>query len=49
MWIGPRFIEANLVDAVYSCDASGTWRLGGRIKPELLQDIKTRTPPPKKP
>lgn len=47
MWVGPRFIETHLADAVYACDSTGVWRLHGRIKPELLQDIKTRTPPKK--
>jgi len=49
VWIGPRFIEAHFTDPVYGCDTAGVWKLSGRMKPEELQDIKTRTPPPKKP
>ncbi|WP_439623850.1 hypothetical protein [Gemmata sp.] len=46
VWIGTRFLDANVTDAVYGCDSYGTWRLSGRVKPELLMDPKTRTPPP---
>ncbi|MCE9565631.1 MAG: hypothetical protein K8U57_26715 [Planctomycetes bacterium] len=47
VWIGPRFLEANFTDPVYACDSAGVWKLSGRLKPEALQDIKTRTPPKK--
>lgn len=46
VWIGTRFLDAHVTDAVYGCDSFGTWRLSGRVKPELLMDPKTRTPPP---
>ena len=46
IWLGPRFVEAYFKDGVYGCGADG-WRLHGRVKPELLEDIKTRTPPKK--
>ncbi len=49
VWIGPRFLDTHFTDPVYACDTAGIWRLNGRVKPELLMDIKTRTPPPKKP
>jgi hypothetical protein len=46
-WLGPRLIEENFTDAVYGCGPDGVWRLHARVKAELLQDIKTRTPPKK--
>lgn len=51
IWIGTRFLDSHVTDAVYGCDSFGTWRLTGRVKPELLMDPKTRAPatPPKKP
>ncbi len=49
VWLGPRFVEAYLTDAVYGCGSDGAWRLHGRVKADLLEDIKTRMPPPKKP
>lgn len=47
VWVGPRFVEAYFTDGVYACGSDGNWRLYGRVKPELLEDIKTRTPPKK--
>ncbi|MBA4189700.1 MAG: hypothetical protein C0467_17075 [Planctomycetaceae bacterium] len=46
VWIGPRFLDAHFTDPVYACEPTG-WKLYGRVKPELLMDIKTRTPPKK--
>jgi hypothetical protein len=46
VWLGPRFMDAYLKDHVYACGTDGMWQLHGRIKPDLLMDIKTR---PKKP
>jgi hypothetical protein len=45
LWLGPRFLEEHFKDAVYAFGPDG-WRLHGRMKPDLLQDTKTR---PKKP
>jgi hypothetical protein len=47
VWLGDRFIETYFTDPVYGCGPDGVWRLHGRVKPELLEDIKTRTPPKK--
>jgi hypothetical protein len=47
VWLGARFIDTYVTDAVYACGPDGIWRLYGRVKPELLEDIKTRTPPKK--
>jgi hypothetical protein len=47
--LGTRFIEDHFADAVYGCGPDGAWRFHARVKPDLLQDVKTRTPPPKKP
>jgi len=47
VWIGPRFLDAHFTDPIYACDSTGSWKLHGRVKPELLQDIKTRMPPKK--
>ncbi len=44
VYIGPRFIRTHFTDPVYALGTDGVWRLHGRIKPELLQSIKTRTP-----
>jgi hypothetical protein len=44
VWLGARFIDTYFTDAVYGCGTDGVWRLHGRVKPELLEDIKTRTP-----
>ncbi|MBA4064631.1 MAG: hypothetical protein C0501_13140 [Isosphaera sp.] len=45
----PRFVEEYFADGAYACGPDGAWRLHGRVKPELLQDVKTRPPAPKKP
>lgn len=42
MWVGPRFLETYFTDAVYACGPDGVWNLHARIKPDLLQDVKTR-------
>jgi hypothetical protein len=42
VWLGPRFLDAYLKDPIYACGPDGKWQLHGRIKPDLLQDIKTR-------
>lgn len=47
IWLGPRFVEKYFTDGVYGCGSDGVWRLYGRVKPEFLEDIKTRTPPKK--
>ena len=47
VWLGARFVEEYFTDAVYGCGTDGVWHLHGRVKAELLQDIKTRTPPKK--
>lgn len=44
IWLGPRFVEEYFVDGVYGCGSDGVWRLHGRVKVELLQDVKTRAP-----
>jgi hypothetical protein len=49
VWLGSRFVEKHFTDGVYGCGSDGVWRLHGRVKPELLEDIKTRPAPPKKP
>jgi hypothetical protein len=46
VWLGPQFLSTYLKDDVLACGPDGMWQLHGRIKPDLLQDIKTR---PKKP
>jgi hypothetical protein len=46
VWLGPRFLDTYLKDHIYACGTDGMWQLHGRLKPDLLQDIKTR---PKKP
>lgn len=45
--VGPRFVEEYFTDGVYGSASDGGWRLYGRVKPELLADVKTRTPPKK--
>jgi hypothetical protein len=47
IWLGARFVEEYFTDGVYGCGPDGVWRLHGRVKAELLQDIKMRTPPKK--
>jgi hypothetical protein len=47
MLITQKFIDTYLTDAVYAADKDG-WKLHGRIAPDLLFDIKTRKPDPKK-
>ena len=42
VYLGPRFMDTYLKDSVYACGPEGLWQLHGRLKPELLQDIKTR-------
>ena len=42
IWLGPNFLREHFEDPVYSCGPDGAWKLHGRVKPELLQDIKTR-------
>ncbi len=42
VWIGPNFLREHFKDAVYSCGSDGAWKLHGRVKPDLLQDPKTR-------
>jgi hypothetical protein len=53
VWLGPQFVETYFTDGVYGCGPDNVWRLHGRVKADLLEDIKTRTPPkkpePKKP
>ena len=46
LWVGPRFVEEHFKDPVYACGTDGVWKLHGRVKPDLLLDVKTR---PKKP
>jgi hypothetical protein len=48
VYLGPRFVEEYFKDGVFGCGPDGVWRLHGRVKTELLEDLKTRTPPPKK-
>jgi hypothetical protein len=47
VWLGAAFIDTYFTDAVYGCGSDGVWRLHGRVKADLLEDIKTRTPPKK--
>jgi hypothetical protein len=44
VWLGTKFVNENLTDGVYAWSSEGNYRLLGRARPELLQDIKTRTP-----
>ncbi len=48
VWLGTKFMNEQFKDAVYTGGSDGSWRLVGRMKSDLLQDIKTRMPPPKK-
>ena len=50
IWLGPAFADTYFKDGVYGCASDGVWRLHGRVKPELIEDVKTRKPvQPKKP
>jgi hypothetical protein len=40
--IGPKFMETYLKDSIYTCGSDGNYQLHGRLKPDLLQDLKTR-------
>ena len=40
--IGPKFMETYFKDPIYTCGADGIYQLHGRLKPDLLQDIKMR-------
>jgi hypothetical protein len=40
--LAPRFMETYFKDPIYTCGADGIYQLHGRLKPDLLQDIKTR-------
>lgn len=42
VWLGPNFLREYFKDPVYTCGSDGTWKLHGRVKPDLLQDVKTR-------
>ena len=42
VWLGTKFIAENIADGVYTCGTDNAWRLLGRVKPELLMDVKTR-------
>ena len=44
VWLGSKFVAEHLTDGVYACGSDGTWSLLGRVKPESLQDVKTREP-----
>lgn len=46
IWLGPRFLDTYFKDQIFAYGSDGMWQLHGRIKPDLLQDIKMR---PKKP
>jgi hypothetical protein len=46
IWLGPAFLQEQFTNPVYACGSDGAWKLYGRVKPELLAEIKTR---PKKP
>jgi hypothetical protein len=46
IWFGPRFLDTYLKDPILACGPDGIWQLHGRIKPDLLQDIKTRLKKP---
>jgi hypothetical protein len=45
--LGTEFAAEYCKDAIIACGPDGFWRLHGRVKPDFLQDIKTRTPPKK--
>ncbi len=40
--LGPRFMETYFKDSIYACGPDGVFQLHGRLKPDLLLDIKTR-------
>jgi hypothetical protein len=42
VWLGADFVKSNLTNGVYTCGADNAWRLLGRVKPELLDDVKSR-------
>ncbi|HEV3437449.1 MAG TPA: hypothetical protein VG122_08820 [Gemmata sp.] len=42
VWLGPQFLSTYLKDHIFACGSDGMWQLYGRLKPDLLQDIKTR-------
>ena len=44
---GEKGFDPAQPDAVYALGPDGTWKLHGRIKPNILEDPKTRTPPKK--
>ena len=46
IWLGPEFLRGRFKDPVYACGPDGAWKFYGRLKPEDLQEVKTR---PKKP
>jgi hypothetical protein len=40
--LDPRFLETYFKDPIYDCGSDGIFQLHGRVKPDLLQEIKTR-------
>jgi hypothetical protein len=46
MFVGQKFMDTYFVDGVYAGTAD-SWKLHGRVDPDLLQDIKMRPKPPK--
>jgi hypothetical protein len=44
LWVSAQFVEEYFKDGVFGCSSDGVWRLHGRVKPDLLEDIKTRKP-----
>ena len=44
VWLGSKFVNEHFTDGVYGWTSDGNYRLLGRVKPDLLQDVKTRTP-----
>jgi hypothetical protein len=42
VWLGPQFLATYFKDPIYACGSDGLWQLHGRVKSDLLQDIKTR-------
>ncbi|GIW84140.1 MAG: hypothetical protein KatS3mg106_653 [Gemmataceae bacterium] len=42
VWFGPQFWRQHFVDPVYACGPDRTWKLYGRVAPDLLADPKTR-------
>lgn len=47
VWLAPQFFAAHFKDPVYAWGPDAMWRVHGRVKPDLLEDPKTRTPPKK--